>query len=412
MRSGSADELYRAWHDSVRAASAVPRAAVQRRHLAWQVARVGVPAAVIITVGAGAVLMLTGKPGEMLSDSADRGAPAGNTSAAGGTAAGLLSGTVLVEQEGAAARTGAFAGYPGQHGTVTVSSIASAGATQLAVGSADGHPAIWRRAANGAWSLVSAHQPAVSQVPGIEELTSIAHGRAGWIAVGGVVSGTANRPVVVLSADGVTWHAAAASALPGADLHVSAVAAGKDGYVVVGQEVDGPRQFAALWWSPDLKNWIRAANGNLDGRLAPSAIYGVTATASGYVAVGTHAGAPAIWTTGAGLSWTPRTFANPAGAASASLRFVTTSGTRLVAAGTAAARAGGIPIAVTSADNGARWTQAVLPAAHGTGTVTALAPSGAGFVAAGLAGPAGGDQRPVTWTSPDGVNWSAPAAAG
>ncbi|HWG00941.1 MAG TPA: hypothetical protein VG164_03710 [Trebonia sp.] len=403
LGSGNADELYRAWHESVRTASAVPRATAQRRHLAWQVARVGVPAAVIVTVGAGAVLMLTGKSGEMLADSADLRPPAGNTAAGG------LSGTALVEQEGSAAPAGAFAGYPGQQGTVTVSSIASAGTTQLAAGSADGHPAIWRRAANGTWSLVSANQPAVSQLPGIEDLTSIAHGRAGWIAVGGVVSGTANHPVVVISADGITWHAAGISALEGVGLHISAVAAGQDGYVVVGQEADGPRQFAALWWSPDLKNWVRAANGNLDGRLAPSAIYGVTATAKGYVAVGTHAGAPAVWTSGAGMSWTPLTFANPAGAASGSLRFVAASGTRVVAAGTATARAGSIPIALTSADNGARWTQAVLPTAHGTGTVTALAPSGTGFVAAGLTGPSGGDQRPVTWTSPDGVNWSAPA---
>jgi hypothetical protein len=405
LRSGTADELYRAWDESVRAASASaspPRATVQRRNLAWQVARVGVPAAVIVTVGAGAVLLLTGKPNEVLAE-------AGSTSV-GATSAGALSGAALVAQEGAAAQVGAFAGYPGQHGTVTVNSIATAGATQLAVGSADGHPAIWHRGANGTWSLVSANQAAVSQVPGVEDLTSIAHGRAGWIAVGGVVSGTANHPVVVTSADGVTWHAADAIALAGADLSVSAVAAGKDGYVIVGQEVDGTRQFAALWWSPDLRSWVRAANDNLDGRLAPSAVYGVTATATGYVAVGSHSGTPAIWTSGAGLSWTLQSFLDPAGVSTASLRFVAASGARVVTAGTADTRAGDIPVVLASADNGTRWTQDVLPTAHGVGTVTALSPAGAGFVAAGLEGPAGG-QRAVTWTSPDGVHWSAPVAA-
>jgi hypothetical protein len=412
LRSGTADELYRAWDESVRAASAsapasapasaLPaRATVQRRNLAWQAARVGVPVAVIFTVGAGAVLLLTGKPNQMLAE-------AGSTSVGatlGTTSAGTLSGSALAAQEGAAAQVGAFAGYPGQHGTVTVNSIATAGATQLAVGSADGHPAIWHRGAHGTWSLVSANQVAVSQVPGVEDLTSIAHGRAGWIAVGGVVSGTVNHPVVVTSADGVTWRAADASGLAGPDLSVSAVAAGKDGYVIAGQEVDGTRQFAALWWSPDLKNWVRAANGNLDGRLAPSAVYGVTATATGYVAVGTHSGAPAIWTSEAGLSWTLQAFLDPAGIVAASLRFVAASGARVVTAGTADTRAGAIPVVLASADNGTRWTQDVLPTAHGVGTVTALSPAGAGFVAAGLEGPAGG-QRAVTWTSPDGSNWS------
>ena len=409
LPSANADELYRAWHASVRAASAsptatststaTPRATVPRHHLAWRVSRVGIPTAVIVTVGAGAVLLLTGKPNELLADAAATSAastPAAATSAASAPAA-PLSGLALVAQEGAAARVGAFAGYSGQHGSVTVNSIATAGTTQLAVGSADGHPAIWHRGANGTWSLVSANQPAVSRVPGVEDLTGIAHGRAGWIAVGGVVSGTANHPVVVTSADGVTWHAVNSSALAGADLHVNAVAAGKDGYVIVGQEVNGARQAAALWWSPDLKSWVRGANGNLDGRLAPSAVLGVTATATGYVAVGTHGGASAIWTTGAGLSWTPQTFPNPVGGTSASLRFVATSGARIVAAGTAASHAGDIPIVFTSDDNGARWTQAVLPTAHGVGTVTALAPSGTGFAVAGLEGPAG-DQHAVTWT--------------
>ena len=52
----------------------------------------------------------------------------------------------------------------------------------LAVGTADGHPAIWRRASNGSWTLESA--AALSAVAGSAGLASVAHGPAGWIAVG------------------------------------------------------------------------------------------------------------------------------------------------------------------------------------------------------------------------------------
>ena len=75
------DELYRAWQGSVRQASGRPRTAGRRRHT-WQVVRVGVPAAVIVTVGAGAVMMLTGKTGEMLAERGDQGTPNAGTGAA------------------------------------------------------------------------------------------------------------------------------------------------------------------------------------------------------------------------------------------------------------------------------------------------------------------------------------------
>jgi hypothetical protein len=75
----------------------------------------------------------------------------------------------------------AFPGYPGQQGAVAVSSVASGGGIQLAVGGADSHPAIWR-CAGGNWHLVPAG--AVPALPGAGELSSVAHGPNGWIAVG------------------------------------------------------------------------------------------------------------------------------------------------------------------------------------------------------------------------------------
>src|SRR3954454_14475898 len=99
----------------------------------------GVP---VIIIGVAAVLVLPDAVGGM------GGGRAGVTAAAAGArdATGPL----------AVLPPGAPGGYPGQHGLVLVSSVTSAGVTRLAVGSADGHPAIWRQQSGGPWLLVSA----------------------------------------------------------------------------------------------------------------------------------------------------------------------------------------------------------------------------------------------------------------
>jgi serine/threonine protein kinase len=369
-----------------RQAAARPKMTPRRRRQVRRAVGVGVPVAVIVAVGAGvAVTTLTGKP-EVAANSANQVTLTGST----------------------------FPGYPGQHGTVAVGSIASDGGTQEAVGSADGHPAIWRRGAGGAWTLVSAGSPAVYQRPGVENLTSVAHGPAGWIAVGGVVSGAVQQPIVVTSADGVTWQALdslAAFAGPGG--YVTGVAAGPHSYVVVGKHVNGDRTFAAMWWSADLRNWVQGSNGGLDGRLKPSTVQAVAATPAGFVAAGTHGTDHALWTSADGRNWSLDDMAMPAGASAATLRLVAANGSRVVTAGHAVTQVGDIPIVLFSADGGQNWRQIVLEAPGGLGTVTSLTAAGSGFVAAGQAGPAGA-QRAVTWSSPDGLSWPAatPASGG
>jgi hypothetical protein len=388
---GEPDELYRAWQGSVRQAARAPgpRMTAAGRRRAWQVVRVGVPAAVLVTVGAGALMMLTGKTNEML---ASRGSQ--STPGAGGSPA-------------------AFAGYPGQHGTVMVNSIAAAGGTRLAVGAADGHPAIWRRAADGSWTLISASSSAVSQRPGMESLLSVAHGPAGWIAVGAADSQGSQQPVVLTSADGATWQAVNSTAFTAPGISVMGVTASQNGYVVVGKQVSNGRTFAAMWWSGDLRNWTGGSNGGLDGRLKSSAVYAVGATATGFVAAGTHGGCHTIWTSGDGKNWSVYDVPRPPGATDALLQQVAVNGTRVVTAGYAVDKAGDAPIVVVSADGGKTWRQILLSAPGGVGAVSTLTAAGNGFVAAGVAGPAGA-QHAVTWSSPDGITWSAatPVSAG
>jgi hypothetical protein len=390
------DALFRAWQGSVRQAAGPRghwtggRGGRKTRRRAWQATAIGVPAAVIVIVGAGALMMLTGKADRMLA--------IGTTSS--GPGAGESHVTAI-----------ALAGYPGQHGSVAADSVWSAAGATLAVGDADGHPAIWRRAEGaGPWVLASA--AIVGATSGNGTLTAVTHGPAGWIAVGLATRNGQAYPLAFGSADGVSWQPVTSlSSVAGPGVEFLGVAAGPDGYAVVGRQLAGGRVFASLWWSADMRLWVSGANGGLDGRLTASTANAVAATATGFVAVGSHGALGAIWTTHDGAHWGLRDLAAPSGARDATLRQVTVRGNTIVATGYAVTGAGDVPLAVASADDGARWQPVTLPVPRGLGQVTALTAAGGTLLAAGLAedgrGRGAGPGHFVTWTSPDGLHWSA-----
>jgi hypothetical protein len=394
------DELFRAWQGSVREATARPAPWADRRPApapapatdrpsrrgrGRQVAKIGVPAAVIVTVGAGALLMLTGRANEVLAERADTGALA---SATPGVSASLSPASTPL------------AGYPGEHGTVGVAAMWSAAGLTVAVGYADGHPAVWRHAADGSWSLVSA--ASLGGLPG--HLTAVAEGSLGWIAVGSVSENGTVEPMVYRSADGTTWTPVPSlTALAGSGAQFLGVAAGPGGYLVVGKTGSGKQASAAMWWSADLANWVSGANSGSAGSFATSAV----AVDDGFIAVGSENNCHTIWTSLNGRQWTGHDLAKPAGAHLATLLSVAASSAgHIVAAGYAVNSAGDMPIVVVSTDGGAHTTQIVLNSPDGPASVTAVTATSDGFVAAGRAGPASA-QRAVTWTSPDGLTWSA-----
>jgi hypothetical protein len=413
---GESDELFRAWQGSVNEAAAgrgpwsVPRRGGpgSRRRRALQVAAIGVPVAVIVTVGAGALMILTGKANEMLAVRADTGAPSPAASATGTSGTGVGAHPTAGDV-GPAFISATLSGYPGQRGSVTVASMAAAAGVTLAVGTADGHPAIWHRAPNGSWTLESA--ATLGALTGADGLVSVAHGPAGWIAVGAVSDGGATVPVIFASADGLRWQPLTALAdRAGAGTEFLGAAAGRAGYVVVGRQMARGRTFAVLWYSADLQTWTADNNGGLDGRLAASTANAVVATTGGFVAVGSHGADQFMWVSSDGRNWDVDYVAVPAGAASATLRSVAATGTRVVAGGYAATPDGDIPVVVVSANGGRTWRQFVLNAPNGLGVITALTATPNGFTAAGVVGRRG-SQHAVTWTSPDGLTWSAPAQA-
>lgn len=298
-----------------------------------------------------------------------------------------------------------FAGYsqaplPGAPG-LEVNAVASADGQRLAAGSSGGYPAIWRQDPGGDWSLVtSAADPPAAAGPAT--LTSLAHGPAGWLAVG-------PGPVVLSSQDGTAWRPAAGiTARELGKISSASAAGGPHGYIILGRLAVPGGCVADVWWSPDLRTWARAHDVNATA--GSSQTLAVAARPGGFVSVGSHGGKPAAWITSDGTTW--RTIVLP-GPANAQLNQIAVAGNRVIATGGSdgqgtRARA----FAVSSSDGGATWQQGTLQLPNPATVITALAAAGRGWVAAGQYG-SPGQQRVVLWQLPAGSGtWAQAKVAG
>jgi hypothetical protein len=335
-------------------------------------------------------------------------APAGTIVAVGYTAGSKVGQQpMLVEANTAGTvRPISLAGVPGGGvPELAVNALAVAGGQQVAVGSADGYPAVWWKASGNSWALVTT----LASVPagtGLTALTGVTHGSAGWLAVG------APGPYVATSADGTTWQFVTGPGSITSDLAgVSnvATAAGPAGYIIVGKLIAaGGNCVADVWWSPNLTDWVRAHDVN--DATGSSQVLAVAASAHGFVSVGSHGGRPAVWTTTDGRSWTTVVLPMPAGATGAVLQQIAISGDRATALGQETTAAGTVPIAELSVDGGTTWQQVPFASPGADTAFTALTAGPGGFAATGQFGAPG--QREVgVWTSANGTVW-APAQIG
>jgi len=297
-----------------------------------------------------------------------------------------------------------------------INSTAVAGGLQIAVGSANGYPAVWRRTPGNAWTLVSS-LALVTADPRLRALTSVTHGPAGWLAVG------TPGPVVLTSAEGAIWGVAGGNITQ--DLAgVSAVAAtsGPAGYVIVGKLVAaGGGCVADVWWSANLTSWTRAHDVN--DTTGSSQVLAVAASAHGFVSVGSHDSKPAVWTTANGRSWKTIVLPVPDGSATAVLQQVAINGDRVVALGQASTGTGTgtgaatgtvpgtVPFAELSVDGGVTWQQVPFSSPGPDTAFTALTADAAGFTAAGLFGQTG-QQDVAVWTSATGASWKPSQSGG
>ena len=282
---------------------------------------------------------------------------------------------------------------------LSVNGLGAGPGGQVAVGQADGAPAVWSRAPGGQWSpaAVGARPSWRGRGPG---LTSVVHGSAGWLAVGGEggPAGTAaqvgaagtldsatrpgsQQPILMTSPDGRAWRpAAGAGTLAGPGFTLAGAAAGRSGYVVAGvRDVHG-QPVAALWWSANLTTWVPQGWWTGSARSGvPSALLAVTAGPTGFAAVGAVGAHPAVWLSRDGRGWQSRSLALPAGARSAVLQRVAIRGSRIAALGTQAGPSGPVPFAAVSVNGGRTWRETPLLVRGRPAGVTALVTAGRGL---------------------------------
>ena len=285
----------------------------------------------------------------------------------------------------------------------TVHGTAVAGSVQIAVGSANGYPAVWRRVSGGPWSLVSR----LAQVSGDADLgglTTVTHGPHGWLAAG-------PGGFALTSADGTTWAPAGTLTHDLAGVTAVQAASGPRGYVVAGT-ASGPggAHQRDVWWSPDLSSWARAQD--VSGTSGSSQVLAVAAGSSGFVSAGAHDDQPAVWTSSDGRTWAAVTPPLPAGASGGVIQQVAVSGKRAVALGQQVTANGVQPLAERSDDGGRTWRTVPFSAPGPDTSFTALTAGPAGFTAAAQSGAAGAAADAAVWTSADGTDWARSQVSG
>jgi hypothetical protein len=353
------------------------------------------------STGSGGTWQPTGSLGPAASESVESATVgAGGTVIAVGSTSGDSTGKrplfVTASKDGAVRRVSLTAISGGVVPELAVNGLATADGVQVAVGSADGYPAVWRQAAgSGSWRLITS-LPAVSAYPGLSALTSVTHGPSGWLAVGGP------GPVVLTSADGTTWQRAGGSItqdLAGASAVMAA--ANQSGYVIVGNSAGAAEPY--LWWSSDLTSWTHGADMNYTS--GSNQISDVTSAPHVFMAVGAHDGHPAVWTTTDGQTWTAIVLGLPPGASAAMFQQVAISGDHVVALGRETKAGQPAPFAGISTDGGASWQEVPFGSAGPGTAATALTAGSGGFTAASQSGQPG-QQGAQIWTSATGLTWT------
>jgi len=285
----------------------------------------------------------------------------------------------------------------------TVSGVAVAGNEQVAVGSADGYAAVWRRVSDGPWTLVSSLTQ-VSAGTDLAELSAVTHGPHGWLAVG-------PGPLVLTSSDGTTWRSSSGITHDLAGVSAVQAASGPHGYVITGTVAEpGGAYSRDVWWSPDLVTWTKARDVNDTG--GSSRVLAVAAGPAGFVSAGSHDKLPAAWTSSDGRTGTAASIPLPTGATAGVIQQVAVNGSHAVALGQQTTAHGVQPLAERSDDGGKTW-QPVPFTAPGPGvSFTALTASGGGFTAAARFGSSGGTTAAAVWTSADGTSWARSSVSG
>jgi hypothetical protein len=208
------------------------------------------------------------------------------------------------------------------------------------------------------------------------------------------------------STDGAHWTLVDAFPAPEGSVGLAGTTDGTRA-VIVGDDPSGARS----WVSTDGTTWQTA--GGTPAMAGPAAATRMASVAwfkGQFVAVGnrddplngTQTGA--VWTSPDGLAWTREP--DDPGFAGVHILDVAASESRLVAVGTTDEEARGTAAAWSTTD-GLHWRRSTSPDLE-IGIMRGVAATGSGFVAVGLGTD---DAHATSWTSPDGLDWTAGTGA-
>lgn len=308
---------------------------------------------------------------------------------------------------------------------------AKPGGGVLAVGDSRGQAALWQSGDADKFGTVELPAGATGTPAARPQLSDLANGPAGWLAVGSVSTGPTPEGVFVSSTDGADWR----DATPPVVRHPTvygrnsiyygssplAVSAYGKGWLVVGYRRDNGKVSAAIWRSADGASWLPGTGVKPDDLLATSDI--TERTINDVVAVGTTAYAvggaekngtsqPTIYTSTDGLRWSAQVLAPPGGSVGGELKTVSAlpNGTLVAAGVTGTAEGRQAAVAYTSTDKGKTWAPLTLPAASAAaGPSERAAATDSTMIGNRLVvvGALGGRSNPdaAAWSTLDGKSW-------
>ena len=277
--------------------------------------------------------------------------------------------------------------------------------------------AVWRSSDGVVWAR-EAHDEAVFGGADSQTMRSVAASDSGFVAVGNDSSGGDFDAAVWTSVDGVVWSRVSHDeTVFGGDgnQQMDDVVLAESGFVAVGLERLDDDNDAAVWTSVDGVGWSRVSHDEaVFGGESNQDMNSVVGTESGVVAVGEDwsGGEPdgAVWTSVDGVVWS-RVAHDEAvfgGDDSQKIMSVTASASGYVAVGMD--RSGGdFDAAVWTSVDGVVWSRVshdeTVFGGAGNQQMDDVAFAESGFVAVGLE-ETGEDWDAAVWTSSDGVVWS------
>jgi serine/threonine protein kinase len=316
----------------------------------------------------------------------------------------------------------------GRSGDHRIENVADLGARLVAVGSERSggatDPAVWISAdRGGTWSRVDSVTSGLHQVGRQAAMLAVVAHAPGLVGVGFQKANGGVDAAIWTSTDATGWKWVTLPSFvePGDQRMVGATTLG-DQLVVVGTAASGASDTDAAVWMESGGRWSRVRSDSLGGP-GDQKIEAVIAGGPGLIAVGSDTSSgrteAAVWTSPDGRNWSraPASDIGPAGEGNQGMSAVTRLGAWFVAGGWSDGSSGDADGAIWLSADGVHWTNELAAVLGGPGRqqIDALAPFGPEQLVAGGSSRIAHDQQAAVWvatiTLPNGSPTAPPAAS-